>query len=36
VIFDGPADEALSHPRVVESYLGVDEAAIHRSGAPAS
>jgi branched-chain amino acid transport system ATP-binding protein len=32
VIARGTPGEVLSHPRVVESYLGTDEAAIARSG----
>jgi ABC-type branched-subunit amino acid transport system ATPase component len=32
VIATGTPDEVLSHPAVVESYLGTDEAAINRSG----
>jgi branched-chain amino acid transport system ATP-binding protein len=32
VIATGPPRDVLSHPRVVESYLGVDEQAIARSG----
>jgi branched-chain amino acid transport system ATP-binding protein len=32
VIADGPPKEVLEHPRVVESYLGSEEAAIKRSG----
>ncbi|MEW6473770.1 MAG: ATP-binding cassette domain-containing protein [Actinomycetota bacterium] len=32
VIARGTPDEVLSHPRVVESYLGTDAAAIARSG----
>jgi len=33
VIAVGTPKEVLNHPRVVESYLGTDEAAINRSGA---
>jgi branched-chain amino acid transport system ATP-binding protein len=33
VIAEGPPDEVLAHPRVIESYLGTDESAINRSGA---
>ncbi len=32
VIAVGTPKEVLNHPRVVESYLGTDEAAINRSG----
>jgi ABC-type branched-subunit amino acid transport system ATPase component/branched-subunit amino acid ABC-type transport system permease component len=32
VICRGTPEEVLSHPDVIESYLGTDEAAIHRSG----
>ena len=33
VIAEGPPEEVLAHPRVIESYLGTDESAIQRSGA---
>ncbi len=33
VIAEGTPKQVLEHPRVVESYLGTDEAAINRSGA---
>ncbi|MFP5321354.1 MAG: ATP-binding cassette domain-containing protein [Acidimicrobiia bacterium] len=33
VIATGTPDEVLSHPAVIESYLGTDDAAINRSGA---
>jgi ABC-type branched-subunit amino acid transport system ATPase component/branched-subunit amino acid ABC-type transport system permease component len=33
VICTGPPAEVLAHRRVIESYLGTDEAAIQRSGA---
>ena len=32
VIATGTPDEVLSHPRVIASYLGTDEATISRSG----
>ncbi len=32
VIARGTPDEVLNHPRVIESYLGTDTTAIHRSG----
>ncbi len=32
VIATGKPDEVLNHPRVIESYLGTREEAIHRSG----
>ncbi len=32
VIAQGTPDEVLSHPLVIESYLGTEEAAINRSG----
>ena len=32
VIATGTPDEVLSHPRVIASYLGTDEATIERSG----
>jgi branched-chain amino acid transport system ATP-binding protein len=32
VIAEGPPEEVLAHPRVIESYLGTDESAINRSG----
>ncbi len=32
VIAEGTPDEVLSHPAVIESYLGTDESAINRSG----
>jgi ABC-type branched-subunit amino acid transport system ATPase component/ABC-type branched-subunit amino acid transport system permease subunit len=33
VIAEGAPDEVLEHPRVIESYLGTDQATIERSGA---
>ena len=33
VIATGTPEEVLSHPAVIESYLGTDESAINRSGA---
>ncbi|GIF26125.1 ABC-type branched-subunit amino acid transport system ATPase component/ABC-type branched-subunit amino acid transport system permease subunit [Actinoplanes tereljensis] len=35
VIADGTPDEVRTHPAVVLSYLGTDEAAVARSGMPA-
>jgi branched-chain amino acid transport system ATP-binding protein len=34
VVAEGPPGEVIEHPAVVASYLGTDEAAITRSGAP--
>jgi ABC-type branched-subunit amino acid transport system ATPase component len=36
VIAEGDPASVLADPAVVASYLGADEAAINRSGAPAS
>ena len=36
VIATGPPAEVLAHPRVIESYLGTDDATIHRSGTAAA
>jgi branched-chain amino acid transport system ATP-binding protein len=34
LVAEGPPSEVIEHPAVVASYLGTDEAAITRSGAP--
>ena len=34
VVAEGTPAEVIEHPAVVASYLGTDEAAITRSGAP--
>jgi branched-chain amino acid transport system ATP-binding protein len=34
VVTEGPPDDVLDHPQVVAAYLGTDDAAVHRSGAP--
>jgi hypothetical protein len=36
VIAQGAPDGVLRHPRVIESYLGTNEAAIRRSGSGAT
>ena len=36
VIANGTPEHVLNHPRVIESYLGTDDAAINRSGAAAT
>lgn len=36
VIAEGPPDEVISHPRVIASYLGTNDAAITRSGRAAT
>jgi branched-chain amino acid transport system ATP-binding protein len=33
IIAQGPPEEVLEHPAVIESYLGTDDTAINRSGA---
>ncbi len=35
IIAEGPPEEVLEHPAVIESYLGTDDTAINRSGAVA-
>ena len=32
VIAEGSPDDVLAHPAVIASYLGTDDATIHRSG----
>jgi branched-chain amino acid transport system ATP-binding protein len=34
IVAEGPPGEVIEHPAVVASYLGTDEAAITRTGAP--
>jgi branched-chain amino acid transport system ATP-binding protein len=36
VVAEGPPADVIEHPAVVASYLGTDEAAITRSGAPST